>query len=69
MWSKMANFADRFIAKFIPESFPLSFVLLILVMILSLFLTDTTLPQIFNITGYGTASLLAFSMQIVLKKQ
>lgn len=66
MWSKMANFADRFIAKFIPESFPLSFVLLILVMILSLFLTDTTLPQIFNITGYGTASLLAFSMQIVL---
>lgn len=26
MWSKMANFADRFIAKFIPESFPLSFV-------------------------------------------
>ncbi len=66
MWSKMANFADRFIAKYIPEAFPLSFVLLVFVMILSLILTDAGIVNIFNVTGYGTASLLSFSMQIVL---
>lgn len=66
MWSKMANFADRFISRFIPESFPLAFVLLLLTMGLSVFLTNTSIPMVFNITAYGTASLLSFSMQIVL---